>query len=389
MLHASRPLFPELETEGGSPNSTGILPAQDIERLIAFGQIQAADPIPSAQIQPASLDLRIGPVAYQVEASFLPEGYKPVLNLVRELSPVTLDLSAGAVLERGRVYIIPALEELRLPADILAKANPKSTIGRLDVLTRLITDYGIEFERTTRGYKGRLYIEVAPRTFSIKVRTGDRLNQLRFVRGNPPFFDSQLSLLHQDETLVYLEDLPGRPLIDDGLWITVNLEGSSSSDIIGYRARPHSPIIDLSKLGHYDPDEFWEILQANHGNRIILQPGDFYILASREGIRIPPAYAAEMVGYDPSVGEFRIHYAGFFDPGFGYGDGRASGTRAVLEVRSHEVPFLLRHGQRVGRLRYERLLAYPRKVYGAAIGSSYAGQSLTLSKQFRRPGAQV
>ena len=276
------------------------------------------------------------------------------------------------------------MEELSLPPDIMAKANPKSTIGRLDILTRLITDYGTDFERVPRGYKGVVYIEVAPRTFNIRVRQGDRLNQLRFLRGNPLFFDTQLSMLHQNEILVFLEDRPGNPLIDEGLWISVNLEGNNCSDIIGYRARSCSEVIDLEKLDYYDPEKFWEIISASHGKRIILKPGDFYILASQEGIRIPPSHAAEMVGYDPAVGEFRIHYAGFFDPGFGYGDGRANGTRAVLEVRSHEVPFLLRHGQRVGRLRYERLAAYPDKVYGAAIGSSYAGQSLTLSKQFRR-----
>jgi dCTP deaminase len=383
MAKRSPYLFPELE-EGASRSSTGILPSQDIERLIKVGAIRSSEAIPAAQIQPSSLDLRIGPLAYHVEASFLPEGFTPVLKMVRDLSPKCLDLSQGAVLEKGKVYIIPATEELSLPPDIMAKANPKSTIGRLDILTRLITDYGSDFEKVPRGYKGRLYIEVAPRTFNIRVRQGDRLNQLRFLRGNPLFFDTQLSMLHQNEGLVFLEDAPGNPLIDEGLWISVNLEGGDCSDVIGYRARSRSDVIDLEKLDYYDPEEFWDILPASYGKRVILKPGDFYILASREGIRIPPSYAAEMVGYDPAVGEIRIHYAGFFDPGFGYGDGRANGTRAVLEVRSHEVPFLLRHGQRVGRLRYERLAAYPDKVYGTAIGSSYAGQSLTLSKQFRR-----
>jgi dCTP deaminase len=387
MLNGSRYLFPELAEPAGAQHSTGILPTQDIERLIAAGSITASEPIRPEQVQPASLDLRIGPVAYRVDASFLPESYKPVMNLVGDLSPVAIDLTGGAVLERGKVYIIPAMEELSLPSEIMAKANPKSTIGRLDVLTRLITDYGAEFERAAKGYRGKLYVEVAPRTFSIMAHQGDRLNQLRFRRGNPPFHDSQLSLLHQDETLVYLENEPGSPLIADGLWVTINLEGPDCSDIVGYRARTTTSIVDLSKLGHYDPREFWEIIRADRGQRIILQPGDFYILASRERVRVPPAYAAEMVGYDPSVGEFRIHYAGFFDPGFGYGDGGINGTPAVLEVRSHEVPFLLRHGQRVGRLLYERLLSVPRKIYGAEIGSSYGSQSLTLSKQFRQPAA--
>jgi dCTP deaminase len=380
-----RSLFPELERDLRTFFATGLLPRQEIRAMIDAGYIRAPEPILEGQLQPASIDLRLGSVAYEVGASFLPTSTARVLNKLEDVRLATLDLAKPTVLNRGSVYIIPVLEELNLPPSTFAKANPKSTIGRLDVFTRLLTDYASEFERVPRGYAGPLYVEVAPRAFSVVVHQGSTLNQLRFMRGNPPSSDSGLTALHQSTTLIYDENgTPSKPVIDNGLWVSVDLAGAGGAEVVGYRARRNTEVVDLDRRNYYDPTEFWEAIVRPEKQQIVLTPGEFYILASKEKVRVPPTYAAEMVAYDPSVGEFRIHYAGFFDPGFGYGSDDLLGTRAVLEVRSHEVPFLLRHGQRVGRLVYERLLSVPDKIYGSALGSSYQGQELALSKQFRR-----
>jgi len=379
-------LFPELERDLIAFHHKGVLPAQKIKELIAAGYLSATEEIQDAQIQPASCDLRLGPVAYRVRASFLPGWHSSVARKIEDLRMHEIDLSQPAVLERGCVYIVPLMESLRLPPEISGRANPKSTTGRLDIFTRLLTDYGTEFERIEAGYKGGLYVEIVPRTFSVVVGQGTKLNQLRFIRGidHPPS-DMQLNKLDKKETLVYLKDGQAKDAyISEGLRISIDLEGIQGSELVGYRAKRHSPLIDLSRIDHYDPFEFWEPIRAPKTKSIVLNPDDFYILLSKEKLRIPPDYAAEMVAYDPSVGEFRIHYAGFFDPGFGYGNDDIKGTHAVLEIRSHEVPFLLEDGQVVGRLIYEQLLGRPEKVYGAGIGSSYQGQGLSLSKQFKR-----
>ena len=386
MMTGSTPyLFNELR-ENAAWHTTGILPAQSIEELVAAGHIKANQPIASEQIQPSSLDLRIGPIAYRIRASFLSSRNARVIDKLEEFQLYPLDLTRPNVLERGCVYMVPLLEELSLPADISGKANPKSTTGRLDVFTRLITDFGGEFERVSAGYKGKLYTEIVPRTFSIVVQQGTRLNQLRLRRGNPPPSDTELERLHEQETLVYTEnEAPADAMISNkSLWLSVDLNGDEHSEVIGYRARRNTPLVDLSRINYYDPLEYWEPIQRTRSRNMVLDPRDFYILASKERVRIPNTFAAEMVPYDPSVGEFRIHYAGFFDPGFGYGADDIKGTHAVLEVRSHEVPFLLEDGQVVGRLVFERLLGPPSKVYGQGIGSSYQHQRLSLSKHFKR-----
>jgi len=366
--------------------TTGILPSQSIEELIAAGHITGDPAVAPEQIQPSSLDLRIGPVAYRIRASFLSSRNARVIDKLHDNHLYKIDLTRPAVLERGCAYMAPLIEELNLPADISGKANPKSTTGRLDVFTRLITDYGSEFERVPAGYKGKLYTEIVPRTFSIVVGQGVRLNQLRLRRGNPPPSDTELARLHEQETLVYNEnESPADALIaNKSLWLSVDLSGDESSPVIGYKARHNTGLIDLGKINHYDPLDYWEPIHRTRSRTLVLDPNDFYILASKERVRIPQTFAAEMVPYDPSVGEFRIHYAGFFDPGFGYGADDIKGTHAVLEVRSHEVPFLLEDGQVVGRLVFERLLSAPTKVYGQGIGSSYQHQRLALSKQFKR-----
>ncbi len=379
-------LLPELEKELHEISASGIFPSQKIEELIKAGCISAKTPVSDNQIQPASIDLRLGAVAYRVRASFLPGEKATVRSKVDDLVMHEIDLSKPSVLEKGCVYIVPLMEELHLPKSISGKANPKSTTGRLDVFTRLIVDHGTEFERVPLGYKGGLYVEIVPRTFSILVREGMKLNQLRFVCGNGgDESDAKLNKLDKKEKLVYSEnDMPQQAKISQGLRITIDLQGKNETEIIGYRAKSHTPLINLEKIDYYDPMEFWEPIRRPKSGAIILNPNDFYILMSKEKVRVPPEFAAEMVAYDPAVGEFRIHYAGFFDPGFGYGNDDIKGTRAVLEVRSHEVPFILEDGQIVGRLIYERLLFAPQKVYGKNIGSSYQCQGLSLSKQFKR-----
>ncbi len=380
-------LFPDLEKDlRAFQQDKGVLPSQEVRKLIKAGHISSKTEISDDQVQPASIDLRLGSVAYRVRASFLPGENSTVKRNVEELQMHEIDLSKPAVLEKGCVYIVPLMEELHLPPSLSGRANPKSTTGRLDIFTRLITDYGTEFERVPEGYRGKLYVEVVPRTFSILVREGIKLNQLRFVRGQScDETDTKLGKLDAKEPLVYSEnDVPWQAKISKGLCISIDLQGNEGSDIVGYKTRRHTPLIDLSKIDYYDPLEFWEPIKRSKKKSIILNPDDFYILLSKEKISIPPNYAAEMVAYDPSVGEFRVHYAGFFDPGFGYGSGDITGTRAVLEVRSHEVPFLLEDGQVVGRLIYERLLSVPEKIYGTNIGSSYQCQGLSLSKQFKR-----
>ena len=379
-------LFPDLELFSEAPNTTGILPSQRLRHLVESGYIRAATPILPEQIQPSSIDLRLGPVAYRVRASFLPNEHSTVSRKLEAHTLEKIPLNEPATLAPGQVYVVPLEEELNLPAHIWGKANPKSTTGRLDIFTRLLTDYGREFETVPPGYKGKLYAEIVPGTFRVIVRQGARLNQLRLSRGVPAASDSKLSELDQQVNLVYREgDIPAEAFIGGGLRFSVDLAGMPVSRVIGYRARRNAPVIDMERVNYYDPAEFWEPIFRNERLDLVLNPEEFYILASRERVRIPPHFAAEMVPYDPSVGEFRIHYAGFFDPGFGYGTDDIKGTRAVLEVRSHEVPFLLEDGQYVGRLLFERLMDVPDKLYGRDIGSSYQSQGLALSKHFRRP----
>lgn len=377
-------LFPEFAAEGAEPRTRGILPSQDIRALRDAGAITAIPAIEEQHIQPASLDLRLGDMAHRVRASFLPGPNSTVEAKIKELRMARIDLTAAPVFEKDCVYIIPLLESLNLPENISGKANPKSTTGRLDIFTRLITDYGTEFDRVPPGYKGKLYAEVVSRTFAVSLRAGMRLNQLRFVQGSADSQDKEIKKLDRLETLVYMdEETPAKAVLDRGLRITVNLEGEKD-EVIAYRARTNAPVIEVAKIDHYSPEEFWEAHYQTASKSLILDPGDFYILASRERVRVPAEFAAEMVPFDPADGEFRIHYAGFFDPGFGYGSNDIKGTRAVLEVRAHEVPFLMEHGQLVGRLNYMPLLTRPDKIYGTNIGSSYQQQALTLSKQFRR-----
>ncbi len=354
----------------------GVLPAQHLREMVARGEIRADAPVSGAQIQPASLDLRLSARAWRVRASFLAGKGRRVADQLAALEMHQMDLTHGAVLEKGCVYVVPLMESLALPPDVQAVANAKSSTGRLDLLTRVITDDGTEFDRVAEGYTGPLYAEICPRSFSVLVRPGVRLNQIRFRKGQSVLSDAELLALHDTDTLVDCT-----PLISEGLGFSVDLRPVRGT-LIGYRAKPHTGVIDLERIGAYDPREFWEELHARDG-QLILDPGAFYILVSREAVHIPPDYAAEMAPYLAMVGEFRVHYAGFFDPGFGHAAAGGAGARGVLEVRCHEAPFALEHGQIVGRLVYERMSARPETLYGANIASNYQGQGLKLSKHFK------
>ena len=366
----------------------GILPSQRIAELIDNKTIDSLAKVRADQIQPASLDLRLGKTAYRIRASFLPGRNETLTNQLSQLKLHQFDLTEGAVLEKGFVYLVQLKESLKLPKSIAAVANPKSSTGRLDVFVRLITENSEMFDYVEPGYRGPLYAEISPRSFSIKVREGSRLNQIRFRQLAPAhakhqtfvLSDRALKNLHETSPLVDKD-----PVIRQGLHVRVDLAGANPGKVIGYRAKRHAGIVDVDQVGRYQIAEFWEPMIAQANRRLILDPLEFYILASREALHIPPLYAAEMVPIDPMMGEFRVHYAGFFDPGFGHPAAGGAGSRAVLEVRSHEVPFFLEDGQMVGRLVYEKLAELPEHLYGQSLGSNYQRQGLKLSKHFIMP----
>jgi len=371
------------DSNDAQPRTAGVLPYQAIRGLIETGAIIGAPAVEAAQIQPASLDLRLGAKAWRVRASFLAGRGRTVAQRLEEFGMHEVDLSQGAALERGCVYVVPLMERLKLPLDVSAIANAKSSTGRLDLLTRLITDEGVEFDRIDPGYDGPLYAEISPLTFSVLARPGVRLNQIRFRQGDArPFTDAELKALHERVGLVDVA-----PHIQDGLGFSVDLTPRADGPV-GYRARRHAGLIDLEKIAHYAVADFWEPVAARGGpgggGGIILDPGAFYILVSREAVHVPPDCAAEMAPYLAVAGEFRVHYAGFFDPGFGHAATGGTGSRGVLEVRCHDAPFALEHGQIVGRLVYEPMLTTPEVLYGSDIGSNYQAQGLRLSKHFKQ-----
>src|SRR3569623_2059455 len=345
-------------------NASGILPDRMIAAMEEDGLILPAYDFVESQIQPASLDLRRGEVAYRVRARFLPGPDTTVAERIDELKLHEVDLSDGAVLETNCVYIVPLLESLALPPSILASANPKSSTGRLDVFTRVIADGTRRFDMIGAGYHGPLYADISPKTFPVLLRQGSRLSQISIRTGIP---------------LLEFDELTG------GVAVCVDLSGEGSDGYVGYRAKRHTGVVDIDRRCGYAVDDFWEPIRARPDGSLILDPGEFYIHASKEAVQVPPNYAAEMVPFDPLVGEFRVHYAGFFDPGFGHAGAGGQGSRAVLEVRSREVPFILEHGQIVGRLVFEKMLAPPQTLYGTRIASNYQGQGLKLSKHFRAP----
>jgi dCTP deaminase len=373
---------------------SGVLCDRDLRAAVAEGWITADVAPRDEQFQPSSLDLRLGHVAYQLRASFLPyretvqsrlgtdAAHDPELVIDR------LSLERGATLQRGSVYLVPLLEALALPADVRGRSNPKSTTGRLDVFTRVITDHTARFDEIRAGYRGPLYLEVSPQSFPVRVQAGQSLNQVRLLSGQSALSDAELRALYARTPLLYEDDdrpVPAeRALFNDGLCMGIDLSGRMTGGIIGYRAHPNPPAVDLSRVAAYDPDEFWEPIKRPGRDAYILEANRFYILVSKERIRVPPEFAAEMVVYDAGAGEIRTHYAGFFDPGFGFGDGGVLGTKVVMEVRAREVPFMVYDGQISFKVGFERLRARPDRVYGVGLGSSYQHQTLSLSKHFRR-----
>ena len=373
-------LFGDEAADSYGRHSTGILPSHVLKRLIrARREITAHEDIEDGQVQPASIDLRLGPVAWRVRASFLPGPNATVQDKLASVFMHEIDLTKGAVLETGCVYIVPLLEVADFSSRVSGTANPKSSTGRIDVFTRLITDRAQAFDRIEPGYRGPLFAEISPRTFPVLVRKGSKLNQLRIRRGTPQFTDTQLRRLHAENPLV-----SGLADIDNGLALSIDLRGEGGGRI-GWRAKRHTGVIDVDKRAALAAHEFWDSIEANESGNLVLDPDEFYILVSREAVAIPPDHAAEMVPFNPLVGEFRVHYAGFFDPGFGYETGLPPSARGVLEVRSREVPFILEHGQVIGRLVFERLTDPPPEMYGEGLGSHYQRQGLKLSKHFRQP----
>src|SRR3989454_4267249 len=388
-------LFPRREA---GPRQ-GVLASQQLRKLANEEAISAKKPIEERQYQPASLDLRLGSTAYRLLSSFLPEPSQTVDTRLRSrkfyeenLVQYEVNLENGGVLEKGRVYLVPLLEEIKLKGkkfeSISGKCNPKSTTGRLDIFTRVITDSNATFDEIQAGYCGPLYLEIAPLSFSVKVTTGSSLNQLRLFKGDPSVNDEELISLHDKFSLLYHEKetplLRDELHIDEGLFLRIDLH-EGDRGIVGYRAKKISEVIDLTKIEHYEAQDFWEPLYRHQNDTLKLEPEEFYVLASKDRIRVPPDYAAEMVAYEAGCGELRTHYAGFFDPGFGYGDGNILGTKVVLEVRPHDVPFLIYHGQILFKVLFERMDQRPDEVYGAGVGSSYQSQGLTLSKHFKPP----
>ena len=358
--------------------TNGVFPARFIERLREAGGI-VAPKFDADQVQPASLDLRLGDTAYRVRSSFLPGPEQTVGERIKSLELHRLDLTNGAVLERGCVYLVPLQESLALPPGVSAGANPKSSTGRLDVFTRVIGDRARGFDSLPAGYAGPLYLEVSPRTFPVRVRRGSRLSQMRFRLGPTRLSLAEHQTLHATDTLVF----DANEEVGLGVALSIDLKGADRKGLIGFRSKRHTPVIDMDIKDNLEVLDYWEPLINRGSDEFILDPEEFYILVSRESVHVPPAYAAEMVPFDPLVGEFRVHYAGFFDPGFGHSAAGGTGSRAVLEVRSREVPFLLGHGQTIGRLIYERLSEAPDRLYGSGLGSNYQAQTLKLSKHFK------
>jgi len=365
-----------------------------IAEAIKQGWIASSEgELPAQSIQPASLDLRLGDVAYPLRCSFRPDD-EPVESALRRYEMGRIDLAGGAggILEQNRPYLVPLVEQLDLPPDVSAKANPKSSTGRLDIFTRVITDNSFMFDGVRRGYRGRLYLEIVPRTFTIRLHPGLSLNQLRLMRGHTGLADEEISRLHEATPLLYRNGVAltaDQIAVSNGLFMGLHLGREAGQEVIGYRAKENSELIDLSKTDHYAVRAFWEEVLSEgskHGARIVLHPEKFYLLLSQDSVAIPPEYAAEMTAYDPTSGELRTHYAGFFDPGFGYDPeiSAFTGSRAALEVRAHDVPFAVEHGQNICKLSFERMIEPPDRLYGYALDSNYQGQEVALSKHFKR-----
>lgn len=356
----------------------GTQPDSAIRLMASAGLLTADEPLLDSQIQPASVDLRLGARAWRVRASFLPGSGATVGERIARHGLFEIDLTDGAVLETGCVYVAELQERIALPSTMRGIANAKSSTGRLDVFTRVLADRSTTFDSVAPGYVGPLYAEICPGTFPIVVRKGSRLSQIRFRQGDSRLTDAETAALHAVDPLTDA----AAPCFEGGVAFSVDLEGFGPDRIVGYRARQHAGIVDVDKVGAHRWREFWTPIHAGEGAELVLDPGAFYIMASKEAVSVPPEYSAEMVPFDPLLGELRCHYAGLFDAGFGHTSAQGSGSRGVLEVRCRDVPFVISHGQVLGRLVYERMAARPDALYGSAKASNYQGQTIRLGKVF-------
>jgi dCTP deaminase len=372
--------------------SEGIFPDQWLRQAADRGFIDSGEfKIPNANFQPASLDLRLGAKAYRLRCSFLPDD-KTVGEKLDDFVMGEVDLRDGAILERNRPYLIPLIEELRLPQNVYAKTNPRSSTGRLDIFTRVISDRSARFDEISPGYHGKLYLEVASRSFTIHVQERVSLNQLRLISGKYRSSENSARDFHQHSPIIFAGGQPADASYldgDNGVFLSIDLNGDENK-IVGYKAKKNSLLLDLCAIGGHNVEDFWDPVYPERKNRLVLEPEEFYLLLSAETVRVPPLFAAEMNAYEPTSGELRTHYAGFFDPGFGYDSkGLLLGSKAVLEVRAHDVPFMIENGQKVCQLEFQTMAEAPTVLYGADVGSSYQNQELTLSKHFRRPEPQT
>jgi len=375
-----------------SAGGAGVFSARMLREAIDAGRVRAAS---KRLIQPASIDLRLGAKAYRLRSSFLPGASARVRDRLRDLqlgAPLDLTDPEGVVLEPNRPYLVPLMESLRLPAEAAGRANPRSSTGRLDVFTRVISDRGTQFDEIEPGYAGPLWLEIYSNTFTVNVRRGLALTQLRISAGDSRLGAEETADLHRHVGLAFAPGAEPRSRVEAprigqrGLLLSVDLPGG---EFAGWRAKRSSALLDLAARAAYNPFDYWEPVSAEQGGRLVIRPDDFHLLISKEFVSIPPAVAAEMAAYDPTNGELRTHYAGFFDPGFGYGEG-LSGTQAVLEVRAHDVPFMLEDGQPIARLAFERMAEPPDRLYGdRELGSHFQRQRVNLSRQFKDPGGSV
>ena len=367
----------------------GYLPCQLIEQVHRQGMIRSQETILASQIQPVSMDLRLGPKAYRIQCSFLPEN-EPVETKLKEVSLYDFDITDGGILEKNAIYLIPLMEELSLSSSLCGLANPKSSTGRLDMFTRVIVDGGHRFDEIPLGYKGKLYLEIISRSFPVKIHAGLSLNQLRLANVSSQSLDKKkLVLKYRNNPILFDRSGFSIPVdevkVEEGIYVSVDVSGDQPDSIIAYKAKTNSTVIDLSKTKYYKAEEFWEPIYRNKKNWLILEPESFYIMMSKERVCIWPDWLAEMVAYEPNSGELRTHYAGFFDSGFGWNgtdDLINQGTRAVMEVRPHDVPFMVEDGQTFCRLKFEKVVERPEKLYGLSLNSNYHSQGLALSKYF-------
>lgn len=371
------------------PQMDGVLSYQIIKRYVTENKIYSKKKIEDWQIQPNTLDLRLGNIGYRVRTSFLSVD-SAVSKKIGDYVMYEINLAQGAILEKGCVYVIPLMESLNLPNDIYGKTNPKSSVGRLDVFTRVISDANYRYNAISEGYQGKLYVEISPISFTIKVKEGDSINQLRLLKGNNVrLSDSELKAWYRKMPLLYNEKGKAIPLsktiFSDGLHMRIDLKYSKKKRVIGFKSKKNSTVIEISKRNYYPIDHFWERLYSDNKSSLILQPEEFYIFASKERVVIPPGLCGEVIPYDPENGEMRVHYAGFFDSGFGHVRSQQGyvGAKAVLEIRPHDVPFLIEDGQIIFRMVFDKNNVRPDHLYGHGIKSSYQCQDLKLSKHFK------